>query len=127
MNITLVTGSVVVSVDGATSQANKDTVLQPGQQFTLDHSKSSVKEVETELYTVWREGLFYFENQTLREVMIEIGRWYNMNVVFENLRYLDDRLHFNGDRSWSVEQIIKELEYIAQCKFRIEGHGIIVY
>ena len=127
MNITLVTGSVVVSVDQSTSYSNKDTVLQPGQQFTLDHSKSSLKEVETELYTVWREGLFYFENQTLREVMIEIGRWYNMNVVFEDLRYLDDRLHFNGDRSWSVEQIIKELQYIAQCKFRIEGNGIVVY
>ena len=127
LNITLVTGSVMVSVDGSTNQADKGTVLQPGQQFTLDHSKSSVKEVETESYVAWKEGLFYFDNQTLRELMVEIGRWYNMNVVFEDLKYLDDRLHFNGDRGWSVKQVIEELQYIAQCKFRIERNSIIVY
>lgn len=30
----------------------------------------------------WLSGEFYFDGQSLRDIMTEIGRWYNLNVVF---------------------------------------------
>lgn len=120
--VTLVTGSVEVTAANHLSQT-----LQPSQQYTYNQSRSSIKNVDTEPFIAWREGLFYFDNQTLRDVMTEIGRWYNMNITFEDLEYLDDPLHFSGDRSWTINQIVKELQYITRCRIRIEGNTIIVY
>lgn len=126
INITLVKGSVSVS---PSSGYHSRVILKPGQQASFDATtfSSMVKDVDVEVYTSWREGQFYFDGQTLREVMIEIGRWYNMNVTFEDLKYLKDKLHFHGDRNWGIQQVVKELQYISSCQIRIEGSDIIVY
>ena len=126
VNVTLVRGSVSVS---SSAGGHTPVILKPGQQASFDahNASSTVKEVDVEVYTSWRDGMFYFDGQTLREVMIEIGRWYNMNVTFEDLKYLKDKLHFHGDRNWSIQQVVKELQYISSCQIRIDGSNIIVY
>ncbi len=126
VNVTLVRGSVSVS---SSSSGNTPLILRPGQQASFDpnHFSSTVRDVDVEVYTSWREGMFYFDGQSLREVMTEIGRWYNMNVNFEDLSYLTDKLHFHGDRNWTIHQVIKELQYISSCQIRVEDTNIIVY
>ena len=59
--------------------------------------------------------------------MTEIGRWYNMNVIFKESKYLDERLHFNADRRWSVSRVLEEMKYISDCQVRIEDNNLIVY
>lgn len=43
-----------------------------------------VREVDTDNYYLWTEGYFYFDNETVVEIMRELGRWYNIRVEFEN-------------------------------------------
>lgn len=122
--VTLVSGSVACSVQSPRSQEVK---LFPGQQLSIVNYQLSVNEVDPTVFTAWREGRFYFDNQTCREVMTEIGRWYNMNVIFKESKYLDERLHFNADRRWSVSRVLEEMKYISDCQVRIEDNNLIVY
>ena len=84
-------------------------------------------DVDTNVFTCWRDELFYFDGQTLREIMVEIGRWYNMTVLLDNNVHINDRLHFNGERAWTVQELVDQMNMVCKTKIRIEGDSLKVY
>ena len=123
-SVTLVTGSVRVSANGASAPSS---ILRPGEHWTMIDAISSVTSVDTDIYTCWRDGLFYFDGQPLRDIMIEIGRWYNMNVILGSNEHINDRLHFNGERDKSVEELIEQMNMICNTRIVIEDNVLKVY
>ncbi|WP_257666824.1 FecR family protein [Parapedobacter tibetensis] len=77
---TLVEGAVRLSV-GATGAS---VSLVPGEQGVLESGKLQVKEVDVEPYTAWRYGKFSFNNKTFAQIMEELARWYDLDIVYEN-------------------------------------------
>ncbi|GAA4305372.1 FecR family protein [Aestuariibaculum suncheonense] len=77
---TLVEGKVEVGID------DKKEVLKPSQQANLDLQTNSFKVYEVDVYNEisWREGIFSFENKSLKEIMTVLSRWYDTEVIFEN-------------------------------------------
>jgi ferric-dicitrate binding protein FerR (iron transport regulator) len=120
--ITLVQGSV--NVQSATS----DVTLTPGQTATLGSGgRLSVAAADVRAATCWRDGLFYFDGQTLRDIMVELGRWYNMNVIATNTAHIDDRLHFSGERQWTIYELIRQMNMICNTNIAIEGDTLLIY
>ena len=124
--VTLVNGSVQVSVSKGIGRKSS-TILKPGQQWLLSEGKWTTMDVDTNVFTCWRDELFYFDGQTLREIMVEIGRWYNMTVLLDNNVHINDRLHFNGERAWTVQELIEQMNMVCKTKIRIEGDSLKVY
>ena len=77
---TLIEGSVVIT------QSMKSKKLYPGQQAMVNNMGdiSLEKNVNISQVMSWKNGLFYFENSSLQEVMREISRWYDVEVVYQN-------------------------------------------
>jgi len=77
---TLVEGKVALNFDG---QKQK---LLPNEQsnFNLETKTLSVTKVDVYNEISWREGVFGFDNKSLKEIMKVLSRWYDMDVVFEN-------------------------------------------
>ncbi|MEI6864631.1 FecR family protein [Flavicella sp.] len=78
---TLVEGKVVVS-SGLTKQ-----VLKPSQQSNLSiHDNKFMEIITVDVYNEisWKDGVFGFENTTLKEMMIVLSRWYDVEVIFKN-------------------------------------------
>lgn len=120
--VTLASGSVQVSSNG-----NQSVRLTPGQQALFSSNNTfKVDDADVEGVLSWLNGGFYFENQTLREVLTDIGRWYNYNVIFAGNDHLSDKLHYNGDRSWSVKQVISQLNRICETQIKLDNNNIIV-
>ena len=121
-NIVLVEGSVRVN---AGKQA---LTLAPGQQASLDSKLSTLntKQVDTYPYTQWREGFFYFENQTLFEIMQELGRWYNVNIAFDDPQKMNLRLHFVCKRSQSLAEAIKNMNELGVVEIEYTGDAVII-
>ena len=77
---TLVEGSVDVATSGSTHAVR----LRPGQEsFVNGLGKPTVKEVEPSRATAWVNGLFRFDGNTIDEVMRQLSRWYDVDVVFD--------------------------------------------
>lgn len=123
---TLVTGKVKFYYKDQESEA---VVLQPGMQGVAAEGSSeiAVAEVDTRLYTSWKDGIFVFEHLTLSEIMVTLGRWYDVKAEFEN-SYLRS-LHFTGDLE-RYETINTHLEMIElttnAVKFEINDHTVFV-
>ena len=95
--MTLISGSVAVNSEG------KEVMLKPGQNAELNSNHEfEVTTVDTECYTQWKDGYFYFDNVPLIEVVRDLGRWYNINIEIRDNSLMSYRLHFVASRKASV-------------------------
>lgn len=75
---TLLQGAVKVSHE------KQNCILKPGEQADVQEMISVKKGVDLEAVIAWRYGLFNFENVPLEEVMRQVERWYDIEVLYEN-------------------------------------------
>lgn len=124
MKITLLSGSLKV----VSAQRADSLLIRPGEQAVLTdkHELRTVRTTQTADITAWSEGSFYFDNQTLVEILCELGRWYNVNVVFRDKECMNSRLHFKAFRNESLASIIELLNYVSKNPVVLEDKTIIV-
>ena len=85
----------------------------------------TVTEVDTYSYIQRRNGFFYFDNQSLFEIMQELGRWYNVNIMFDDPQKMNVRLHFVANRKNKLQEAIKNLNELGVIHIEQE-HGTVI-
>lgn len=121
--VTLSEGSVKVS----DARHKKTLLLTPGQNATLQKGGGfSLHEVQAGDYNSWTEGQFYFDNTELVEIMRELGRWYNINIIFTGKEAMHYRMHFQADRKDSLPHILELLNSMRKVNARLENNKVIV-
>ena len=124
-HVSLVRGSVEV-MQGDMRQG--DIRLQPGQDAWLDNSGTiHVNNIDTYGVTQWVKGFFYFENAPLIDILKEMGRWYNMGIVFRNPANMHKKMHFSASRNEDAQTTIDGLNSLHKAKVRIEDNNFVVY
>lgn len=123
---TLLEGSIQTSLLDA-GKSPEYLVLKPGQQaeITNDQKIKLNESVNMDLVMAWKNGLFNFENASLEEVMRQLSRWYDIEVVYE--RGIPQMV-FGGEmsRNVSLSGLLNGLERVG-VHFRIEeGNRLIV-
>ena len=80
---TLENGSIALT---RSDEPGGELYISPGHQALFLKSDSSVemKAVDPEAITAWRHGRFVFEEQTLRNIMRDLARWYDFEYEFED-------------------------------------------
>ena len=89
-----------------------------------DAPQVTLEEADMDVALSWKEGHFYFDGQTLQEIVDEIGRWYGMPVSCMSDADINTRLHFNAERSWPVTRVIDELNKISHTKVEIHDNRL---
>jgi transmembrane sensor len=114
---TLIEGSVEVSRSGLTR------ALQPGEQAITGAGRNiDIQPADTNEVVAWTKGQFYFAKTNLKELMRQLGRWYNIGVVYEG-NVPDDAFDGQVSRNESLTQMLKILQ-LGDIHFRIEpGDG----
>ncbi len=85
---TLAEGSVEVFV------ARKSELLVPGQQSVLKGSSLKLQQADMETALAWKNGNIIFKSARLEEIMQQITRWYDIEVVYEGK--IRDRVFTGG-------------------------------
>ncbi len=91
LQATLVKGSVLVRE----IVNKKEVILSPGEQVQIQNGQLTVKSVETDLYTSWKEGKLIFRKEYLPEVVKRLERWYNVKIDLDDDERLND-IWFTG-------------------------------
>lgn len=122
--VTLIKGSVEVkSRDHQASRVR----LVPGQEAKLNTDGSfDMAEVDIDSYVYWKEGFFYFDNVDLASIMQDIGRWYNLNVVFQNEQVKSYKMHFLADRKDGVQRVIKLLNSMGKMHVELMDNSLVI-
>ncbi|QPH39714.1 FecR family protein [Pedobacter endophyticus] len=121
---TLLEGSVRVSFRSGEAKAH-NVILKPNQQSILSSSDITKKQVNAEAAVAWKTGNFRFENQNIRDIMKQVARWYNVEVVYKD-ELPGVRLNASVSRNRNISQLLKMMEQTNEVHFKIEGRRIIV-
>jgi len=80
----LVEGKVVVSQHNKLFRSDK-IELNPGQGcfYSVANSSSEVREVDVSDFVLWREGVFKFKDQPLKEVVSRVQKYYNKTIYVD--------------------------------------------
>ncbi|RXK81756.1 FecR family protein [Filimonas effusa] len=79
---TLLGGSVRVS-SAAAGSLPVLTLRKPGQQAATTEAGNTMKEVDAQAVAAWKDGMFSFEKATIGDIMRQLSRWYNVEVIYE--------------------------------------------
>ena len=103
-------------------------VIQPGMQLVYDkqNGKVDVSVVDTEVYTSWKDGYYYFKREALENIMDVLVRWYDLTVFYQNQDL--KRLEFGGrlKRYDDINYLLKKMEETRDVEFVIKGNTITV-
>lgn len=112
---TLSTGSINIS------SRDNSQIIKPGEQAIVSNVDFDmhVKKIDVAYETAWKNGLFMFEKEPLKEMMTELSRWYDVEVVFEDPK--KENYIFSGllNRADNIGELLENLEKTKEVEFEI--------
>ena len=132
-NINADPGNEKIAVTVATGQVkiesgNYEAFLTTNEQGIFDKSSSTIskKTIDIRTFLEWKEGILRFENSTLAEVAVKLGRWFNVKFEFENEEIKKCRFtgKFNNE---GLQTILEGLVFVKEgLVFQREQNNVIV-
>ena len=124
INTTLAEGSVKL---GRLKSSNYQ-FLKPGEQAqmnTKEQSPAKISTADLEEVLAWRNDAFVFNNTPINEVMKQMERWYNVELVYKGAA---PNLYFTGviPRESNLSTFLRVLEGTGGVKFGIEQNKVII-
>lgn len=119
---TLVRGGVDVTAGNAGQR------LTPGMQavYFKEAGRLESREVDTWLYTSWKEGIFEFRDLSLGEIADQLERWYDVDIVFPNTEVSEIRFSGAVKRVKPLSFILDIIKDTRSISYRIEGKTVII-
>jgi len=119
---TLLAGVVKVS------SKSKSSVLKPGQQSVVNPSSNTIRvyNVDTDEAFAWKNGKFIFSSTPLDNIMSQLSRWYDVEVVYQDDSIKQKQFSAISTRFANASQVLHNLELTGEVKFKIEGKRITV-
>jgi hypothetical protein len=118
---TLLEGSVKVS------QGGFNRILTPGEQAVNQNDGNDFTVSHADIISVmaWKNGVFSLQNSGIHQIMRQIGRWYDVDVVYEGT--LKDKIYGGSvSKSQNLTEILRNLELTGTIHFKVEGRRITV-
>lgn len=117
---TLLEGSVEVSSAGIRS------MLKPGQESVVKDRQITVGPANIEAVMAWKNAMFVFDHDQLESIMRKIGRWYDVEIVYQDPELKKETFSGGISRFEQVSDVLKKLSLTHAVKFQIEGRRIFI-
>jgi len=116
---TLVEGSVKVSYK------TNSKIIKPGEQSIVhDNGEFDIRNVDVMNVKAWKEGYFAFDKLSIKEVMNQISRWYDVKVSYQG-EITRKQLIGQISKQENLSTIIKMLEFNGM-NLDFENNSIVV-
>jgi ferric-dicitrate binding protein FerR (iron transport regulator) len=100
--------------------------IVPGQQISVLSFSNTVemREVDPDLYTSWRNGVFEFRDISLLDLGYRLNKWYDVDFVFPNEKLM--KLSFTGmvKKTYDIAYFLGVIEKTCNVRFEIKDSKI---
>ncbi len=117
---TLLEGSVRV-------KGKNEAILKPGEQSQTNQNADGfhIVNVDPDAEIAWKNNLFFFENESIKEIMLQIARWYDVEVVYKD-NVSHKKVWGSITRFSEISKVLDILELTGKIHFKVEGRRITV-
>lgn len=116
---TLLEGSVSISEGG------HQTLLKPGQEALIEQGEIEVQKTEVYKSIAWKEGVFYFKEDSIKEILDQISRWYDVEIVYQG-KPSQQAITGNIRRQATLNQVLDMLGTLTNAKFNLTDRIVTV-
>ena len=119
---TLVEGNIEIT-NGVNTK-----LLKPNQQSHINLKNEIIEIHNIDVYDAisWKNGFFNFKNMYLSDIMKVLSRWYNIEVVFEDIELKNGRYGGAFSRNQSLEEILEIIHETNDIVFKIDDNKVII-
>ncbi len=121
---TLVSGSVIMQSEKYKQQIK----LVPGEQGVLEKRSANLtkQEVNTYLYTAWKDGRFAFRDARLEDLFNILARWYDLSVFYQSPEAKDIRFTGDLNKTDDFKSILKIIEQNERVIFTVNQRTVFI-
>lgn len=122
---TLFTGRVEVSV----ANTMLKEMLVPGMQasWKVGSGDISVKNVNMDIQSLWRDGIIMLDDDELESVMRMLSRWYNVTYEWKGDRSVKHTFTGKINRNEDLASVLSTLTLLGGPRFEIIGTTVYIY
>ena len=73
------------------------------------------------LGTTWKNGEFVFKDASLDQVIDELARWYNVEMVYDHSLFRESRVHIYMNRSQTLDEALDMLSKAWNIRYERQG------
>ena len=119
-SITLESGSLMVECG---EHINK---ISPGEQLNYSYESKTItiKEVDTQIYTLWKDGFFVFDNVTLKDILGELSDWYGVNYSIDDFNLQNRKMYAVVKKFQSIDSVLQKLAGAGRFNFKFENERV---
>ncbi|QIH35461.1 FecR family protein [Sphingobacterium sp. DR205] len=119
-NVTLINGSIQLT---NTNKTTKQVV--PGQKVEFNGNDMHISKANIEKEIAWQQGYFYFEHDQIQDIMEQLARWYDIQVIYQGPI---TKKTFGGSisRSVSLAEALELIKRGAGVEFAIDKKTVTV-
>ena len=104
---TLLEGSISLLVKGDLNQ--QDIFLVPGEKAILDKKQVKLEKFDVDGYQSWRNGQYTFRDKTLQEIITELQRLFNVQIVIRDKALLKEIFFVTFAQGLSLDEMLEAL------------------
>lgn len=117
---TLLEGSVWVK------NHNDSILINPDSQAVVLNKGIDVTKVDARNYILWKDGIFYFNNVRLEEIMDVLSRWYDVEIFYKSQTLKDMNYSMEMPKYQSIDEILRHIEQTGRVHFKVTGRTVIL-
>jgi len=113
----LVKGSISLTIGPNTRR------LVPGEVATVKEAKISIAKADLDAETGWKTGMFIFHNSTLRDIMNQLARWYDIEIDVNTIP-AEEIFYGEIKRDAPLSAVLDMISSTSTLKFKMEGRRL---
>jgi len=119
---TLVEGAIVV----IPADRKEEILLVPGNtaEYIPETGVMEIKNDDIQLYIGWMKGEYHFKEITLEDLLNEVARWHDVNIVFEDEKLKTEKFTGIFARKAPLHNILSLIEKTNYIECSIHGKNV---
>lgn len=120
---TLLEGAISIS---APHGKKGGIILKPCDQAVNNGAGIKIEKIDTSMAVAWKNQEFVFRNESLESIMRKVGRWYDVEIAYENNDVGKELFGGAISRYDKISKVLRALEGTGDVKFRIQDRKILI-
>src|SRR5690606_9886762 len=103
---------------------DQQLIMTPGKRAFIDARQVlQLQTVDLESATAWKEGYFYFKDESLYKILQDIANWYDLKVSVEG-NLPSGQYSGSMDRNGKLTGLFEILSSVGDLDFELNGNQL---
>lgn len=113
---------------GTSTKNIKTIAMNPGELINYSKEKNRISKsgFETDEVVAWKNNRLVFRNDTFNNLVKKIERWYNVQIIYDQSLFKDQRLTVELMEGESLERLFHIIERAINVDYKIDNQKIYI-